>query len=131
MLAIQKGFKVKEVECDQVQKNRIYKIYRIREYLDRAVEIMQLFFSTKYSKKPLRFFNFIGVGLTIMGIFSLVVIGIQNLFYDQMIGNRPLLLIGMIFLVAGAQISSFGLLGEIISFVLGRHHKEYNIEKII
>lgn len=131
MLAIQKGFKTKEVECEQVDRNRIHKIYRIRKYIDSAVEILNLFFNTKYSKKPLRLFNSIGFGLIILGMLSLLVIAIQNLFYDQMIGNRPLLLIGIIFLVAGAQISSFGLLGEIISFVFGRQHKEYNIEKII
>jgi hypothetical protein len=131
MLAIQKGFKVKEVECDQVQKNEINTIYRIRNYLDRAVEILNLFFNTKYSKKPLRFFNFVGFGLIFLGMLSLLAIGIQKVFSEQTIGNSPLLLIGMISLVAGTQTSSFGLLGEIISFVHGRHRKEYNIEKII
>jgi hypothetical protein len=131
MLAIQKGFKIKEVECEQVQKNRIHKIYRLRKYLDSTVEILNLFFSTKYSKKPLRFFNSVGFSLIILGMLSLLVIGLKKVFFDQTIGNSPLLLIGMISLVAGTQASSFGLLGEIISFVNGRQRKEYNIEKII
>jgi hypothetical protein len=40
-------------------------------------------------------------------------------------------MIGMIGLVGGAQLASFGLLGEIISFVHGRSRREYTIEKII
>jgi hypothetical protein len=131
MLARQKGFKIKEIECEQIEKDRIHKIYRIRKYLDSIVEIVNLFFSTKYSKKPLRFFNLIGFTLIILGGMSLIVIGINKVFFDQTIGNSPLLLIGMISLVAGTQASSFGLLGEIISFMNGRQHKEYNIEKII
>jgi hypothetical protein len=131
MLARQKGFKVREVECKQIEKNRIHKIYRLRKYIDSIVEILNLFFITKYSKKPLRFFNLVGFSLIILGMMSLIGIAIKKIFFDQAVGNSPLLLIGMILLVAGAQVSSFGLLGEIISFVSGRNLKEYNVEKMI
>jgi len=130
-LAAQKGFKVKEVECDQVEKARKTRFYNLRLYLDRVIEILNLFFSTNFSKKPLRFFSFVGSSFMAIGIIALLYIGIQKVIFEIPIGARPLLLISMISFVGGAQIASFGLLGEIISFVHGRSHKEYTIEKIV
>jgi hypothetical protein len=123
-LAAQKGFKLKEVECDQVEKVRKAKYYRMRLYLDRSIEILNLFFSTRFSRKPLRFFNLVGGSLMLLGLAALVYVGIQKVVYDVPVGARPLLMIGMIGLVGGTQIASFGLLGEIISFVHGFHRLE-------
>jgi hypothetical protein len=62
---------------------------------------------------------------------SLLHVGVQKILYDTPIGSRPLLIVALITLVGGAQIASFGLLGEIIAFIHGRYRKEYTIEKII
>ena len=130
-LAAQKGFKVKEVECDQLDKVRKTRFYNLRLYLDRMIEILNLFFSANFSKKPLRFFSFVGSSFMALGLMALLYIGIQKVIFGAPIGARPLLMIAMISFVGGAQIASFGLLGEIISFVHGRSRKEYTIEKII
>jgi hypothetical protein len=92
---------------------------------------LNLFFSTKFSKKPLRFFNLVGASFIAAGLLALFYVGIQKAIFNVAIGARPLLMIGMIGLVGGAQLASFGLLGEIISFVHGRSRREYTIEKII
>ncbi len=131
ILAFQKGFKIKEIECDQVDKVRKTSFYSWRTYLDRFIEILNLFFSTNFLKKPLRFFNLIGAGFIIAGALALLCVGLQKVILGVPLGARPLLMIGMIFLVGGAQIASFGLLAEIISFVNGRAQREYTIEKII
>ena len=49
----------------------------------------------------------------------------------QPIGDRPILLLAILFMVLGVQAASFGLLGEIIAFTRGRLKKEYTIEKEI
>jgi hypothetical protein len=130
-LAAQKGYKVKEVACEQAEKTRKTKLYHIRSYLDRMIEILNLFFSTNFSKKPLRFFSFVGSSFMALGVIGLLYVAVQKAIFDIEIGARPLLMIAMISFVGGAQIASFGLLGEIISFVHGRSRKEYIIEKII
>ncbi len=130
-LASQKGYKIKELECEQQKKPRKAKLYSIRLYLDRLVEIVNLFFSAKFSKKPLRFFSLVGSGFSIAGLAALLLVVFERLFSSLPIGNRPLLVVAVISIVLGAQFASFGLLGEIISFVHGRSHKEYTIEKMI
>jgi hypothetical protein len=47
------------------------------------------------------------------------------------IGDRPILLLAIIFMVLGVQAASVGLLCEIIAFIHGRDRKEYDIEKEI
>jgi hypothetical protein len=131
VLAAQKGFKFLEIECDQSDKARRTRYYSLRLYLDRFVELLNLFFSVNFSRKPLRFFNLIGVTLMGAGVMLLLYVGIQRIFFDVLIGVRPPLIIGIMCLVGGTQVASFGLLGEIISFVHGRFLKEYTIEKII
>jgi hypothetical protein len=131
VLAVQKGFRIKEIECEQSVKTRKARFYKLRLYLDRSIEILNLFFSTNFSKKPLRFFNLLGAGLMVAGALALLFVGVQRVVFDVLIGARPLLILGMIGLVGGAQIAGFGLLGELISFVHGRSRKEYTIEKII
>ena len=130
-LAAQKGFKVKEVECDQLDKIRKTRFYSARLYLDRMIEMLNLYFSSNFSKKPLRFFSLVGSSFMALGGMALLYIGIQKAIFGIPIGARPLLIIAMISLVGGVQITSFGLLGEIISFVHGRSRKEYTIEKVI
>lgn len=130
-LASQKGYKIKEIECEQQKKDRKAKFYSFRLYLDRLVEIANLFFSTNFSKKPLRFFSLVGSGFSLFGFAALVFVFFERMFLSLPIGNRPLLMAAVISIVLGAQFASFGLLGEIISFVHGRSRKEYVIEKII
>jgi hypothetical protein len=130
-LAVQKGFKLKEVECEQAEKARKTRYYKMSLYLDRGIEILNLFFSTRFSKKPLRFFNLVGASLILVGLTALLYVGIQRVFFAVPIGARPLLMVGIISLVGGTQIAGFGLLGEIVSFVYGRSRKEYTIEKVL
>lgn len=131
LLAVQKGYKIQEIECDQLNRVNKTRYYGFRLYLSRLTEILNLFFSVKFSRKPLRFFSLSGSILIGIGAVSLLYVGTQKILYNTPIGSRPLLIVGLIALVAGAQIASFGLLGEIIAFIHGRSRKEYTIEKTV
>jgi hypothetical protein len=67
----------------------------------------------------------------LIGMIALLYIAVQKVLFGVPIGARPLLIVGIISLVTGSQLASFGLLGEVVSFVHGRSRKEYTIEKII
>jgi hypothetical protein len=131
LLAAQKGYKIKEIECDQFDRPRETRFYSYKLYLNRLIEILNLFFGAKFSKKPLRFFSLLGSILMGSGVLSFMYIGLQKILYNTPIGSRPLLIVGLIALVTGSQIASFGLLGEIIAYIHGRYRKEYTIEKVI
>jgi hypothetical protein len=130
-LAMQKGFRVKEIECEQFETGGKAKLYGLGQYVNRFSDLASLFFGAHFSRKPLRFFNLVGAGFAALGVTILTYVGVQRAILNVPIGERLLLVIGMICLVGGVQLASFGLLGEIIAFVHGRSRREYTIEKII
>lgn len=131
IIAISKGYRIREVDCEYFKGYKGRTIYTASAYLVRIIDILTLFFNTRYSRKPLRFFSSIGFIFMFVGSLLLACLGGQWIFLDTPIGNRPLLMIGLILIVLGTQVGGIGLIGEIIAFAYGRAKPEYNIEKII
>lgn len=131
ILAQQKGYRVREVPCSHYQERGKTGFYSLSEYMGRLVDIGTLYFNTRFSRKPLRFFSTIGAGLIAVGGFISLWVCIQKILYNVPIGNSPELLTAIILMVAGIETAGLGLLGEIIAFTHGRQRKEYTIEKII
>jgi hypothetical protein len=131
IVAAQKGFKTKEVPCRHYQWSGKTGPCTFSEYVERVSDVFTLYFLTRFAKKPLRFFSFLGVGFLLSGLaISAYVFGVKFLL-DKGIGDRPMLLIGLFLMVLGVQAASMGLLGEIIAFTHGRHKPTYTIEKLI
>ncbi len=131
IIAARKGFKTKEVKCDHFQEQGKTGIYSISAYVGRLLDILTLYFNTRFSRKPLRFFGNIGLTFLTMGVLISLIVLTQKIFLGYPIGDHPILLLAVLFLVIGVQAASVGLLGEIIAFTQGRRTKEYNIDKII
>ncbi|MFW6271786.1 MAG: glycosyltransferase [Desulfosalsimonas sp.] len=131
VLASLKGFKIRELPVTHYQERGKAGFYRLSVYVSRILDIFTLFFNTRYSRKPLRFFSAAGLTLLAAGVFILAVLFAQKIFFAIPIGNRPFLFVSFFTIILGVLVSSAGLLGEIIAFTNGRHKKEYVIEKEI
>ena len=131
VLAAAKGFTISELSVEHKQERGKTGFYGISEYIGRILDIFTLFFNTRFSRKPLRFFSTFGVAFTAVGILILAVLFVQRAFFGIPIGNRPVLFVSLLLTIIGVLVSSTGLLGEIIAFTNGRHKKEYMIEKEI
>ena len=68
ILAERRGFKNKEVYCDHLQERGKTGIYGVYEYLRRMVDILTIYFNTRFAWKPLRFFSAVGAVLIIIGL---------------------------------------------------------------
>lgn len=131
VLAAAKGFKVKEVPVEHYQERGKIGLYSFSEYTNRFLDIFTTFFNTRFSRKPLRFFSFIGIGFIGIGILLMGIVFLERLFLEIPVGNRPMFFGGLLIMILGVIVSGAGLLGEIIAFTNGRHKKEYVIEKTI
>jgi len=60
LLAIRRGFRVREVQVLQSDKDRYEVRYGPRVYVQRLLDILTVFFLVRFTKKPLRFFGMIG-----------------------------------------------------------------------
>jgi len=131
IIADKKGFRTKEVKCDHHEELGKTGFYSISEYLTRIIDILTLFFNTKFTRKPLRFFSTIGLSVMVSGLFLGLFILIKKIFLSVSIGDSLLFLLSILFVAIGVQVASVGLLGEIISFTHGRNKQDYTIEKIL
>jgi len=131
ILADQAGFKTAEIDLPQSKLDAHRRIYSLRTYLSRALDILTISFLARFSKKPLRFFGTGGAASTFIGLIGLGYIAFQKLFFDISAGDRPLLVLFSMFLVLGVQLIAIGLVGETIIFTNSKGDKEYRIKKII
>ena len=131
IVADKKGFRCKEIKCEHYQERGKTGFYSPSEYLTRIIDILTLYFNTRFTRKPLRFFSTIGAAFMATGLIIAMYVLIQKIFMQMSIGDRPALLAAVLFLAVGIQVASVGLLGEIVVFTHGRQKKEYTIEKKI
>ena len=130
ILAHRQGFRVKELQVRHVEERGTTGLYGLGSYVRRLMDILTLFFLVKFTKKPLRFFGLIGSTLLGSGLIINLYLTVVRLL-GQAIGDRPMLLLGVLLMVLGIQVVSIGLVGEIIIFSHARQIKEYHIEKIV
>lgn len=129
LFAFRNGYQVKEIPCQHHKEYQKTGLYSPSVYFAKLIDMVSLFFIFWHTRKPLRFFSFLGAITFFIGIFICLVITWQKIIMGYPVGDREILLIGILFMVFGLQIGSSGLLGEIIAFIYGRSQKDYWIEK--
>jgi len=131
ILSHKQGFKIKEIDMRQSSKENRVRTYPFGIYLRRIIDLLTVFFLTKFTKKPLRFFGLTGSAVLFVGLAITSYLVISRIFFGIALSDRPLFLIGILFIVLGLQIFAIGLIGEIIIFTHAKEIKEYTIEETI
>jgi glycosyltransferase involved in cell wall biosynthesis len=107
------GVKIKEIETIHHPRTRGKSKYGISRTLMVVLDLITVKFLHSYSTKPMQAFGPIGLlfgttGLTI----NLYLVFLW--FSGQQIGQRPLLLFGVLLVIVGIQLIGMGLLGEML-----------------
>jgi glycosyltransferase involved in cell wall biosynthesis len=131
LLASRAGFRVLEIEVAPSKRDSRPKYYQPGIYARRALDIVTVFFLIKFTHKPLRFFGLIGSAVAAIGVFVTLFLVAQRLLGETALADRPVFLLGVLFIVLGVQLFAIGLLGELIIFTRAKQSKEYRIEKTI
>lgn len=126
VLALREGYRVEEVPAPQHAGDVRARLYGPGVYLRRLVDILGLFFLVRFTEKPLRFFGLLGGFLTLGGAAVLGVLLVQRL-GGRGIAGRPLLLLGVLFVVLGVQAIALGLIGEIVVHLHSGHRRGYRL----
>lgn len=120
VIASRQGFKVRELKLPQRQEDLETRYYGMALYIKRVLDIVTVFFLLRFTRRPFRFFGFIGLLLSLAGGLITLYLGIYRLLHFGPIADRPLLLLGVLLLVLGVQVLSLGLLGEVLIFTHAR-----------
>ncbi|NOX43317.1 MAG: glycosyltransferase family 2 protein [Gammaproteobacteria bacterium] len=79
------------------------------------LDLLSVYFFMRYRAKPGHFFGKIGFIFVALGGIALSYLLILKLFFGEDIGTRPLLLIGVLFIVLAVQMITTGVLSELVS----------------
>jgi glycosyltransferase involved in cell wall biosynthesis len=129
VLAVLQGFRVGELPVRHVAERVRRGDYRPGIFVRRFLDLLTLFFLSKFTRKPLRFFGLVGTAVFALGAAVLLYLLVQRILGTPL-ADRPLLVLGVLMFVLGAQLFSIGLLGELIIFIYGRDLREYKVEAV-
>ncbi|WP_372639201.1 glycosyltransferase family 2 protein, partial [Fodinibius sp.] len=79
-------------------------------FMNGFLDLLTLLFVNRYLQRPMHFFGTFGFLLLFVGGLINVYLTIEKVFYGAVLGDRPLLLFGVMLMVLGAQIFSIGFL---------------------
>jgi glycosyltransferase involved in cell wall biosynthesis len=113
LLISEKGFDVTEVAVVHEKRKFGKSKYGFSKIFKDIPDMFTILFLTKYAKRPLHFFAIAGGAIFLIGVFVLVYLSILH-FMGQAIGERPLLIFGMLLVLAGFQVVFTGLLADLI-----------------
>ncbi len=131
ILASNQGFRVEELPIPQREEDAPTRYYGVAVYLKRMLDVLTIFFLMKFTRRPLRFFGLLGLGVAGAGGAITLYLGLYRILGLGAIAGRPLLLLGVLLMVLGIQTLSLGLIGEIIIFTHARSIRDYQVAEVI
>ncbi len=88
--------------------------FGLERYLRGFLDLLSVFFMTRFAVRPMHFFGSLGTLAFIGGFIISLWISIDKIFFGNPIGDRPMLLFGVMMILVGIQMFSVGLIGEMI-----------------
>ncbi len=113
MLAKWQGYKITEAPVQHHPRRYGKTKFGVSRFFKGFIDLITVIFVTRYIKRPMHFFGFLGALSFIAGF---IVLGYLTVLWIQGIplSNRPMLFLGMLLIIVGAQFFAVGLLGEVI-----------------
>jgi glycosyltransferase involved in cell wall biosynthesis len=119
VLAHHLGFSVTELPVNHRPRTNGHSRFGIERYLRAPFDLLTIVFMGRYRYRPLHMFGGLGTIASLAGGAILAYLTVVKL-GGAGIGDRPLLLLGVLLVVVGIQFLSLGLIGEMLT----SHHEE-------
>ncbi|MDX1414359.1 MAG: glycosyltransferase family 2 protein [Candidatus Promineifilaceae bacterium] len=118
------GFSLAEVEVNHRPRVAGESKYGISRTFRVIVDLFTVLFLRKYSDRPMHLFGNIGIPMGTIGFLIILILGFSKIwagisggwegFHTYQIGERPLLLMGVLLVILGVQFVALGLLAELV-----------------
>jgi hypothetical protein len=131
VLAGWKGFSVGEIPVEHRAREHGQSKYGVERMLKGMFDLLTILITRKYERRPLHVFGLLGFLSTLVGGVALLYLSILWLFGGGPIGSRPLLFFGILAVILGVQLVSFGLLGEMLVKVENRFSKDFVVAEVL
>ncbi len=78
------------------------------------LDLLTVKFLSSFSTRPIHIFGVVGLLSTTVGLIIVGMLGFERLYLGVKIGDRPLVLLGILLTIMGLQFITMGLLGELL-----------------
>lgn len=112
-IASEMGVRIAEVVVHHRPRREGTSKYGLSRTIRVVLDLLTVKFLLSYSTRPLQMFGLIGMVLAGTGLAITAWLAVQRLVFEQAIGDRPLLLLGILLLFLGVQFVTLGLLAEL------------------
>ncbi len=132
LLAHLEGAQIKQVPVKHHARNAGVSKYGLERVFKVVADMMLLLFIRKYFQRPIHLFGIFGVLLIIIGGLINVYLLIVKFGFGEDIGTRPLLIFGLMFILAGIQLFTIGIVMELLirTYYESQQKRPYRIKKI-
>ncbi len=129
VLASYRGFRVGEVVVEHRRRPYGQSKYGVTRLFGGFFDLLTVIMLTRYNRKPLHAFGVFGGLMLLSGFVIELYLSIGWLF-GRWIGDRPILLLGILLLIVGMQFIFFGLMAEMLAYS-ARRDEDYSIREIL
>ena len=112
-IASEMGVLIDEVVVNHRKRVHGNSKYGISRTFRVILDLLTVKFLLSYSTRPLHIFGLIGLAMGGLGVLITGWLAVQRLLLYQSIGNRPMLLFGILLIFTGVQLLTLGLLAEV------------------
>jgi glycosyltransferase involved in cell wall biosynthesis len=113
VLAAAEGFRVGELAVNHRPRAHGRSKYGLERYVRGFLDLLTISFLGRYRHRPMHLFGGIGLLMVVAGLLVSAYLSVLR-FTGEGIGDRPLLLLGVLLILVGTQLLTIGLVSEMI-----------------
>ncbi|MEC9487111.1 MAG: glycosyltransferase family 2 protein [Prosthecochloris sp.] len=114
VLARWNGFRVAEVQVVHHRRRYGRTKFGASRVFPGLFDFLTVLFITRYLRQPMHFFGMLSLVSFLAGFGISLYVTVGKLLFDQAVGNRPILFLGILLIIVSVQLFSIGLLGELV-----------------
>jgi len=132
LLAHLEGARIKQVPVAHHARHAGKSKYGLERIFKVVADMMLLLFIRKYFQRPIHLFGILGVLFVILGVLINMYLLLVKFGFGEEIGNRPLLIFGLMFILAGIQLFTIGIVMELLirTYYESQSKRPYRVQKI-
>ena len=132
-LADEMGARIKEIPVNHRARQFGKSKYGISRTIRVFLDLLTVKYLLGYSKRPIHLFGSIGIASTLAGFMILAIVTAQRFLLSMPMGNRPVVILGVMLMIIGLQFFVFGLLGEVLArtYYESQDKKIYSVRQVL
>ena len=105
--------------------------FGLERYVRGFLDLVTVAFLTRFAARPMHFFGTLGTLAFLGGFLISLWLSVDKLVYGNPIGDRPLLLLGVVLILVGVQLFCTGLIGDLFIRQRMEHGAAYHVRAIM